>query len=61
MKLVGDLKKISKRVPTLIILNHRTRFDWFFLFTMFRHVGRLENVRIILKSSLKSVPVFGKQ
>ena len=52
---------LSTEVPTVIILNHRTRFDWLYLYAFLARLGSLENHRIILKSSLKRVPVCGEQ
>ena len=57
----GDIKRsINKDRPTIIILNHRTRFDWLFLACFMARLGSLTHEKIILKTSLKHVPIFGK-
>eukprot|EP01104_Vermistella_antarctica_P017373 TRINITY_DN614_c1_g1_i1.p1 TRINITY_DN614_c1_g1~~TRINITY_DN614_c1_g1_i1.p1 ORF type:complete len:400 (-),score=71.08 TRINITY_DN614_c1_g1_i1:29-1228(-) len=43
----------------LIIANHRTRLDWFFLWTFVLRKMRLEHEKIVLKDSLRNVPGFG--
>lgn len=57
VKISGDLKKVKG--PCLIVLNHRTRFDWLFLWTFLARQGSLAVLKIILKDSLKKIPGFG--
>lgn len=52
----GDLKKGSNKSPCLIILNHRTRLDWLFMWCFLFRFGNLSHEKIILKDSLKRVP-----
>ncbi|XP_078005905.1 lysocardiolipin acyltransferase 1 isoform X3 [Phascolarctos cinereus] len=44
---------------TVIIMNHRTRMDWMFLWNCLLRYSYLRLEKICLKSSLKSVPGFG--
>ena len=57
MKVCGDLKPLKG--PCIIIMNHRTRFDWLFLWCFIIRLGDPLRHKIILKSSLKRVPGFG--
>ena len=58
MKICGDLKPLKG--PCVILLNHRTRFDWMFLWCFMIRLGDLPRLKIILKSSLKKVPGLGE-
>lgn len=40
----------------LIIMNHRTRFDWLFVFSYQIRCGSLRHFKISLKEILKNVP-----
>ncbi|KAL6069296.1 hypothetical protein STEG23_005522, partial [Scotinomys teguina] len=44
---------------SIIIMNHRTRVDWMFLWNCLMRYSYLRLEKICLKSSLKSVPGFG--
>ena len=56
----GDIdKKLSTNRPTLIIMNHRCRFDWLYLWSFLVRLGSLAKERIVLKSSISSIPFFG--
>ncbi|XP_056669208.1 lysocardiolipin acyltransferase 1 isoform X3 [Monodelphis domestica] len=44
---------------SVIIMNHRTRMDWMFLWNCLMRYSYLRLEKICLKSSLKSVPGFG--
>lgn len=44
---------------SVIIMNHRTRVDWMFLWNCLMRYSYLRLEKICLKSSLKSVPGFG--
>ena len=57
VKVSGDVKVQG---PCLIVMNHRTRFDWLFLWAYIKRVGDLTRHKIILKASLKHVPIFGE-
>ena len=41
VRISGDLKQLSSTSPTLIIMNHRTRFDWLFFWCFLLRQGRL--------------------
>ena len=56
----GDVtKELSKTRPTLIIMNHRCRFDWLFLWCFLLRRGSLTKERIILKKGIAKIPFFG--
>ena len=43
----------------LIIANHHTRIDWMFVWCLCARTRRLSTFRIVLKESLKAVPIVG--
>uniref|UniRef100_A0A8C2P197 Phospholipid/glycerol acyltransferase domain-containing protein n=1 Tax=Capra hircus TaxID=9925 RepID=A0A8C2P197_CAPHI len=45
---------------SVIIMNHRTRMDWMFLWNCLMRYSYLRLQKICLKASLKSVPGFAK-
>ncbi|CAF0794310.1 unnamed protein product [Rotaria sordida] len=49
-----DLTKDRKR--SLIILNHRTRLDWMFIWMLHSRFKILEQLKIVLKADLKRIP-----
>ena len=57
VKICGDGKKLEG--PCLLIMNHRTRFDWLFLWCYLARMGDIKKLRIVLKESLKKVPALG--
>ena len=57
VKICGDQKPLDG--PCLIIMNHRTRFDWLFLWSYMIRMGDLRHHKIILKQSLKKILLFG--
>lgn len=56
-RITGD--PIIRKEKVLYIMNHRTRFDWMWIWPMLYHYGRLRNLKIVLKSPLKWVPGMG--
>jgi lysocardiolipin and lysophospholipid acyltransferase len=52
-----DLTKDKKR--SLILLNHRTRLDWMFIWMVHSRFEILEQLKIVLKAQLKSLPGAG--
>lgn len=56
-KYIGDKLVNSER--SLIIMNHRTRLDWLFLTAIMIRQSRTSNLKIILKSQLKTSPCIG--
>lgn len=57
VKICGDQKLLEG--PCLIIMNHRTRFDWLFLWSYMIRMGDLRKHKIVLKQSLRKIPLFG--
>jgi lysocardiolipin and lysophospholipid acyltransferase len=53
-----DLTKDKKR--SLIILNHRTRLDWMFIWMLQNRFEILEQLKIVLKAQLKRIPGLGR-
>ena len=41
-------------------MNHRTRLDWLYYWSVILRQGKLENEKIILKSNLKQIPGAGR-
>lgn len=58
VRVCGDLNKV--RGPCVIILNHRTRFDWLFFWSYMVRMCTPMKHRIVLKDALKRVPGFGR-
>ena len=58
VRICGDGKRLDG--PCLLIMNHRTRFDWMFLWCYLVRMGDLKKLKIVLKDSLKAVPVLGE-
>ena len=58
VRICGDGKKLEG--PCLLIMNHRTRFDWMLLWCYLVRMGDMKKFKIVLKDSLKSVPVMGE-
>ncbi len=52
-------KRLSDNRPTLIIMNHRCRFDWLFMWCFMLRQGSFTKERIILKSGLGKIPFVG--
>ena len=46
--------------PCLIILNHRTRFDWLFFWSYIIRMGTPPKHKIVLKDALKKIPGIGE-
>jgi len=57
IKVTGD--EIVRGENCVYILNHRTRFDWMWIWPLLYHYARLRKLKIVLKSPLKWVPGFG--
>ncbi len=53
-----DLTKDKKR--SLIILNHRTRLDWMFIWMLHSRFEILGQLKIVLKADLKRLPGPGE-
>lgn len=58
VKISGNVKKLEG--PCLLIMNHRTRFDWMFVWCYLMRVGDLQKFKIVLKESLKNIPIVGQ-
>ncbi|CAI8052210.1 Lysocardiolipin acyltransferase 1 [Geodia barretti] len=57
VRVCGDLQQIQG--PCLIILNHRTRFDWLFFWSYIIRMGTPPKHKIVLKDALKKIPGIG--
>lgn len=58
IKIYGEVP--SHEVSTLMIMNHRTRFDWLYLFSYQVRFGSVRRYTISLKNMLKFLPGIGK-
>lgn len=56
---MGDTHKLEKHCSSLIVMNHRTRLDWLFYFSVQARYGSLRRFKISLKDQLKHVPGAG--
>ncbi|CAF0855490.1 unnamed protein product [Rotaria sp. Silwood1] len=50
---------INDKKRSLIILNHRTRLDWMFIWMCHSRYEILNQLKIVLKAQLKHIPCFG--
>lgn len=55
----GDVSKINKHCSSLIIMNHRTRLDWLFYFSIQARYSSLRRFIISLKDELRHAPGAG--
>ena len=55
----GDVTKMNKHSCSLIVMNHRTRLDWLFLFSLQARYASLKRFKISLKEGLKGIPGAG--
>lgn len=53
-------KNFLKSRKTLIISNHVSNFDWILLMRVFYYFKRYNNLVIILKESLRKIPIAGR-
>jgi 1-acyl-sn-glycerol-3-phosphate acyltransferase len=55
------LIKIAASLRSHILLwsNHRSRLDWMYLWASLEEIGLLQEHKIVLKSPLKRIPIFG--
>ena len=55
----GDVRAMSPRTCTLIVMNHRTRLDWLFYFSVQARYASLRRFKICLKNELRHIPGLG--
>ena len=58
MVITGDAIRPGER--NLIIMNHRTRLDWMYLWSVMVRQSGVKTEKIILKAPLKNIPGAGK-
>ena len=58
VRVCGDLREVQG--PCLILLNHRTRFDWLFFWSYIIRMGSAPKHKIVLKDTLKKIPGIGE-
>jgi 1-acyl-sn-glycerol-3-phosphate acyltransferase len=51
--------RVLKNTKNIIISNHLTEFDWLMVLAVLYKLGRYDNVCIVLKKSLKNIPLLG--
>lgn len=59
VKIFGDVPK--HEASTLTIMNHRTRFDWLYLFSYQVRHGSVRRYTISLKNMIKFLPGIGSE
>lgn len=52
-------EKILASKKSIIISNHITNYDWIFVMKMLYHFKKYEDILIVLKYSLKKIPIAG--
>jgi lysocardiolipin and lysophospholipid acyltransferase len=55
----GDVRNLNKNRCTLFIMNHRTRLDWLFFFSIQARYGSLRRFKIALKDEIRHLPGAG--
>eukprot|EP00668_Euglena_longa_P036412 GGOE01046800.1.p1 GENE.GGOE01046800.1~~GGOE01046800.1.p1 ORF type:complete len:352 (+),score=97.87 GGOE01046800.1:71-1126(+) len=55
--LTGDLPNPDE--PAIFIVNHQVDADWWFMWVLAKHFGKHGHLKIILKNTLKWIPVVG--
>lgn len=55
----GDVSNINRHCSSLIVMNHRTRMDWMFYFSVQARYSSLRRFIISLKDDLRHLPGFG--
>ncbi|CAF0997868.1 unnamed protein product [Didymodactylos carnosus] len=56
IKVVVTGDNLSKDERTIVILNHRTRLDWMFIWVPYSRFESLKKLKIVLKAELKHIP-----
>jgi lysocardiolipin and lysophospholipid acyltransferase len=51
---------INDKKRSLIILNHRTRMDWMYIWMLHSRIQILEQLKIVLKAQIKHIPFIGR-
>ena len=54
-----DFPSNLRNEKAVIMMNHRTRLDWLYFWSVILRQGKLENEKIILKKELKNIPGAG--
>jgi lysocardiolipin and lysophospholipid acyltransferase len=49
-------QNLPKNFCSIILLNHRTRLDWLFYFSVLYREKALNRIKIILKNDIKRIP-----
>jgi len=52
----GDINLRKSQERSIIILNHRTRLDWMFIWPLYSRFQSLDKLKVVLKAELKHVP-----
>ena len=59
VRMFGSGVPFSKH--SLIILNHRCHFDWFFFWMVAARAGDINHWTVMVKYLAKMLPIFGEQ
>ncbi|EOB13340.1 acyltransferase [Nosema bombycis CQ1] len=51
--------KVLDKMKNIVISNHVSEYDWVLILTLLYHLNRYDDVCIILKQSLRNVPLIG--
>lgn len=51
--------RILSKSRNIVVSNHLTEYDWFFVSSVLHHFARFEDICIILKMTLRDIPLLG--
>ena len=60
IRITGDLQPLSSDYPTIVIANHVTQMDWFFIMSYLIRRGTFRRHRIITLKTNKRDPGLGR-
>lgn len=55
--ITGDVDRFPTKC--IILMNHRTRYDWMYYWCLVDHFSAHQHIKIVLKNSIKRLPGFG--
>lgn len=51
--------RVLEKDRNIVISNHLTEYDWVFILSVLHHFNRFEDICVILKMSLRDIPLLG--
>lgn len=59
IRLSGQFSSMEKHKISIFLANHQIYTDWWWFWVLAYHLNGAESIKIILKDTLKGVPIFG--